>query len=287
MKAMMIILLGVFLHSCLIAALEIKNLTILEERMTVYNGTRLLIPCYFETNKPFMPRELHVEWRVSKLNHSYLTILRAIDTLVEPLPQPNDYDNRAQMYLSRIPKGNCSLIINPILRNDTGRYEVRLSTISEEEEHVQQVDVFISEDKDTLTVSEHLPDRKRTETSSIAKALELIPEEMAEEDDGLDIESQDASTRESLNKDVNPELLKPIMWMYFFVKKNQTSLIILATLMLLLFFLFLLGTVVGLTFCYRYFKLKNRQKMDIEWQMPTTTPPSTASEVSPLLTDHE
>ncbi|XP_029475234.1 uncharacterized protein LOC115100672 isoform X2 [Rhinatrema bivittatum] len=281
---MFIFLFGIFLHIYLTAALQVRNLTILEKKMEVWNGTRLLIPCHFETNMPFAPRELRVEWRVSKLNASHLPILRIIDTMVEPVPQPNDYNSRAQMYVSHIPDGNCSLVINPVHQNDSGTYEVQLSTNSETEaDQTQQVEIVVSERKDTLPgPGEDLTDERKEETSG-EESADNQPEERAGEKDWLEAAIQVTKTPLTVTKEVDTKLMNFTMELYFFLRQNRAWLIFLAILMVTLFLLFVLGSVAGLIFGIRYFKLK-KEKIDKEWDIPLETSPF-RSESPPVATE--
>ncbi|KAJ1094122.1 hypothetical protein NDU88_007206 [Pleurodeles waltl] len=90
-------------------------------------GSRLLIPCRFKTDSKAHPSELQVEWGVVKdADKWYTPVIRVLDSFVVPLPQPNSYAARAQMFLSLLPLGNCSLVINPVFSHDSGTYQVKV-----------------------------------------------------------------------------------------------------------------------------------------------------------------
>ncbi|XP_069476405.1 uncharacterized protein [Ambystoma mexicanum] len=107
--------------------LKIKSINLEKDVINAKRGSRLLIPCRYEMENGAHPSELQVEWGVVKaFNRWYSPVIRVLDSFVEPLPEPNSYADRAQMFLSLIPRGNCSLVLNPIFMHDSGTYQVKM-----------------------------------------------------------------------------------------------------------------------------------------------------------------
>ncbi|XP_069476518.1 uncharacterized protein [Ambystoma mexicanum] len=111
----------------LLSAVKIKNLELYEDKVAVKTEDRLLIRCHYETDGVVPPGAVRAEWDVIKADDGlHLPVIRALDSLVVPLSQPNPYAERAQMFLSLLPNKNCSLVINPTLEDDSGTYQVKM-----------------------------------------------------------------------------------------------------------------------------------------------------------------
>eukprot|EP00062_Callorhinchus_milii_P021672 gi/632978672/ref/XP_007906044.1/ PREDICTED: uncharacterized protein LOC103188037 [Callorhinchus milii] len=108
------------------AALEVKDIHVPKGSLKVREGERLLIPCSFKTDENVRLSNLRVEWGIIQANNkTYRPIYRVADAMLEGLPEPNPYEGRAQMFISLIPSGNCSLVLQGMTGSDSGEYQVR------------------------------------------------------------------------------------------------------------------------------------------------------------------
>ncbi|XP_032899818.1 uncharacterized protein LOC116987678 [Amblyraja radiata] len=157
-------------------ALDIEDIQMPKTKFVANEGDRLLIPCSFKADEDIQSNNLRLEWGVIKMpSGTYRAIYRVVGSVLEPVPEPNPYEGRAQMFISLIPRGNCSLVLQPLLARDTGLYELRLYSEGEMTVNGQKVEIIV--------------DTGRGVTPALPKALKkstLPPKERSEEEVNLE-----------------------------------------------------------------------------------------------------
>ncbi|XP_069788603.1 uncharacterized protein [Narcine bancroftii] len=162
------------------SALDIEEIQIPKTRFEANKGDRLLIPCSFKTDEDVQSANLRLEWGViSEPNGYYRPIYRVMGSVLEPVSEPNSYEGRAQMFISLIPKGNCSLVLQPVLTSDSGQYELRLYSEGEVTMNGQKVVVMVSDGKDAA--SSWLKSTKKATTLAKERMLQEVNLESCEE----------------------------------------------------------------------------------------------------------
>ncbi|XP_072096306.1 uncharacterized protein [Mobula birostris] len=130
------------------SALEIEDIQMPKTRFDANEGDRLLVPCSFKADETVQSSDLRLEWGViMEPSGSYRPIYRVVGSMLEPITEPNPYEGRAQMFISLIPKGNCSLVLQPVLARDAGQYELRLYSQGEMTVNGQKVVVAVHSGK--------------------------------------------------------------------------------------------------------------------------------------------
>lgn len=115
----------VLLCAHLASALKIVNVTLSTDTLVVKSPSRLLVLCHFYTDQPITGNDLLLEWAMTpEKKKDDISILRLYDNVLDPIQSHN---KRAQVFVSLVPEGNCSLVINPTCVSDSGIYEVRLT----------------------------------------------------------------------------------------------------------------------------------------------------------------
>ncbi|KAM4707112.1 uncharacterized protein O3C94_003492 [Discoglossus pictus] len=124
-------------------ALEIKTVNLFLDEQNVAEPSRLLIPCKFTTDNPFAKSKgVLLEWKMRpSRTGNFTTILKIYDTVLENVKSPN---TRAQVFVSLIPNGNCSLLINPTTVNDSGMYEVHVTIQGKPFIHVPRIKIWVT-----------------------------------------------------------------------------------------------------------------------------------------------
>ncbi|XP_038673789.1 uncharacterized protein LOC119977179 isoform X1 [Scyliorhinus canicula] len=127
------------------SALEVEDIQMPQTNFEVKEGDRLLIPCSFKTDEAVEFNNLRLEWGViTGPNNLYKPIYRVVGTVLEPITEPNPYEGRAQMFISLIPKGNCSLVLQSIVATDDGQYELKLYSDGEVTMNGQKISVVVT-----------------------------------------------------------------------------------------------------------------------------------------------
>ncbi|XP_069476516.1 neurofilament heavy polypeptide-like [Ambystoma mexicanum] len=174
-------------------AVKIKSLSLNKGELEIEPGMRLLINCHYTTDKTVNPSEVKVEWGVIKGFHGpYTPVIRVLDSIVESLSEPSVYAERAQMFLSLIPKGNCSLIINPTSKNDSGIYQVKMFIEGHLYDKSPSVNVHVKRkegeqganhtESTTLQTKHELQGRVKSNNGKVWNETHASPEEEKEEE---------------------------------------------------------------------------------------------------------
>eukprot|EP00079_Xenopus_tropicalis_P036559 XP_017950330.1 PREDICTED: uncharacterized protein LOC105947592 [Xenopus tropicalis] len=106
-------------------AVKVQNLTLFKPKLTLQLNTRNVIPCSFYTERLLNPLKVELEWGKIPVGKSeYKPLIRLSGNHVKnPSPDLMDlYD----LFVSEIPRGNCSLVIRHTKTEDSGTYMVRL-----------------------------------------------------------------------------------------------------------------------------------------------------------------
>ncbi|KAE8599783.1 hypothetical protein XENTR_v10017324 [Xenopus tropicalis] len=121
------ITLGLFLIFPTMSAADISNITLYRNLIELKVNSWNMIPCTFSSNSTINPEQLYLEWGGSTKSR-----------------------NRFKVFPSLLPRGNCSLVINPAKSMDWGTYSVRLSTDGIVYEPVPEITVQIMDMKRNL-----------------------------------------------------------------------------------------------------------------------------------------
>ncbi|XP_078277767.1 uncharacterized protein LOC144605944 [Rhinoraja longicauda] len=141
-------------------------------RFEANEGDRLLIPCSFKADEDIQSNNLRLEWGVINLpSGTYRPIYRVVGSMLEPVPEPNPFEGRAQMFISLIPLGNCSLVLQPTLAQDSGLYELRLYSEGEMTVNGQKVEVVVANGRDTSPASPKVSKKSMLPTKSRSEEL--------------------------------------------------------------------------------------------------------------------
>ncbi|GCC19882.1 hypothetical protein chiPu_0018597 [Chiloscyllium punctatum] len=163
-------------------ALAIQDVQIPKTNFEVNEGDRLFIPCSFKTDEDIQLNNLRLEWgAITGSSGYYRPIYRVVGSVLEPITEPNPYEGRAQMFISLIPKGNCSLVLQPIIATDAGQYELRLYSEGEVTVNGQKVNVVVTNRKGANT----------WKTNSGKESAAFKKASMKHKAEGNDIESCD------------------------------------------------------------------------------------------------
>ncbi|KAK6476503.1 hypothetical protein HHUSO_G22917 [Huso huso] len=120
-------ILGGVIFVSLATAVNIKNIMLQKTNLDVKEGEKLVIPCRFWTETPAKPNDVRLAWEYAMLrNSAFLPVYQVADAVLESVPTPNPFHGRAHMIIPTIPEGDCSLIINPTLASDTGRFKLNI-----------------------------------------------------------------------------------------------------------------------------------------------------------------
>ncbi|KAL7876950.1 hypothetical protein SRHO_G00035930, partial [Serrasalmus rhombeus] len=92
-------------------------------------GDTVLLPCFSQIHLPL--EGLQVEWR--KADSETLVILFQQGE-IRPDLQSQSFRDRVQLFPDEISKGNFSILLNNVVRNDTGVYRCKVSTTQESSE---------------------------------------------------------------------------------------------------------------------------------------------------------
>ncbi|XP_041095988.1 uncharacterized protein LOC121307775 [Polyodon spathula] len=120
-------ILGGVLFLSLTTAVNIKNIMLQKNNLDVKEGEMFAIPCRFWTETPAKPNDVRLAWEYAMLrNNAFLPVYQVADAVLESVPTPNPFRGRAHMIIATIPEGDCSLIVNPALASDTGRFKLNI-----------------------------------------------------------------------------------------------------------------------------------------------------------------
>ncbi|XP_077346461.1 uncharacterized protein LOC143990273 [Lithobates pipiens] len=132
-----------FLH--LVTGVEIKSIQTYHQELNVKPGHRLLIPCYFQLDEPLADNYIKLQWSVKPPDQDEFHLIYQIEDTA-PLTV-KDNNRRARMHLSDVRQGDCSLVIDPVHRNDSGMYDLRIAINGHEFPGDTRVDVHIRESR--------------------------------------------------------------------------------------------------------------------------------------------
>ncbi|XP_040204393.1 uncharacterized protein LOC120936245 [Rana temporaria] len=132
-----------FLH--LVTSVEITSIQTYHHELNVTVGQQLLIPCHFQLDEPLGGNKIKLAWSVKPPDEDeFRPIYQTEDTTRLTVKFNN---NRAMMHLSDVHQGDCSLVIDPVHRDDAGTYDLRIAINGEEFPEDTRVDVHIRESR--------------------------------------------------------------------------------------------------------------------------------------------
>nr|DBA34406.1 TPA: hypothetical protein GDO54_001965 [Pyxicephalus adspersus] len=117
---------GIFFLLCieLFLAAKITEISVPGGELHVREGSRLIIPCLFRVESSTSESKVDLEWGIrSGPDNGYRSIIHMYGNILEPV---NLLNRRAQVFVSHLPNGDCSLFIDPIIASDSGTYELHL-----------------------------------------------------------------------------------------------------------------------------------------------------------------
>ncbi|XP_040203609.1 uncharacterized protein LOC120935623 [Rana temporaria] len=136
-------ILFLFLH--LVTSVEIKSIQTYHHELNVTAGQQLLIQCNFQLDEPLGGNKIKLAWSVKPPDEDeFQPIYQTEDTTQLTV---KDVNRRAKMHLSDVHQGDCSLVIDPVHRDDAGTYDLRISINGEEFPEDTRVDVHIRESR--------------------------------------------------------------------------------------------------------------------------------------------
>ncbi|XP_041423411.1 uncharacterized protein LOC121395229 [Xenopus laevis] len=108
------------------SALKVENFRLFKPKLILKADTWNIIPCAFHTRRPLNPSHVKLEWGfIPKGRKDYQPLVRLYgDHVRTALPA---FADRFQLFKPLVAKGNCSLVINPTVIEDSGTYQVTLT----------------------------------------------------------------------------------------------------------------------------------------------------------------
>ncbi|KAE8599781.1 hypothetical protein XENTR_v10017322 [Xenopus tropicalis] len=142
------ITLGLFLIFPTMSAADISNITLYRNLTELKVNSWNMIPCTFSSNSTINPEQLYLEWvKTIDGGKSFIPLVGLFGTNQGGSTKSR---NRFKVFPSLLPRGNCSLVINPAKSMDWGTYSVRLSTDGIVYEPVPEITVQIMDKKRNL-----------------------------------------------------------------------------------------------------------------------------------------
>ncbi|XP_072254785.1 uncharacterized protein [Pyxicephalus adspersus] len=142
---MLFLILGIFLLTTPpLSAVEITSVSDIPDEINILVGSRLLIPCQFSTDSPMDKFRIEMEWGMIPMEggpFKSLVYLYHPETL-------QHLDSRADVFVSSITDGNCSLVVDPVAIEDNGFFELHLSIDGNSYQPFPTVYIKVSEDSD-------------------------------------------------------------------------------------------------------------------------------------------
>ncbi|XP_077341293.1 uncharacterized protein LOC143986762 [Lithobates pipiens] len=124
---------------------EIKSIQTYHHELNVKAGQQLLISCHFQTTEPLADNKIKLQWSVKPPDEDEFQPIYQIEDATRLTV--NDINRRARMYLSDVRQGDCSLLIDPVHRDDGGMYDLRIAINGDEFRGDTRVDVHIRESR--------------------------------------------------------------------------------------------------------------------------------------------
>ncbi|XP_031760047.1 uncharacterized protein LOC116411604 [Xenopus tropicalis] len=128
-----------------------KHITLFQHKITLKAHTRNLIPCMFDPELTINSAELELEWgKVPVGGGEYTPLIHLYNNSVETFPEDNQ---RYQLFVSLVPSGNCTMIIDPTETMDSGTYEFWISVNKVVYKPASKIKIDISDEKKTSSQS--------------------------------------------------------------------------------------------------------------------------------------
>ncbi|KAE8595713.1 hypothetical protein XENTR_v10015856 [Xenopus tropicalis] len=142
-----LMLMVIGLLPCCETTSAIKHVTLFQHKLTFTAHTRNLIPCMFYPEHPINPAVLRLEWgKVPEDGGKYTPLIHLYSDRVETFPENSD---KYQLFVSLVPSGNCSLIIDPTETTDSGTYEFWMSLNDKVYKPAAKIRIEVLEEKKT------------------------------------------------------------------------------------------------------------------------------------------
>ncbi|OCT75501.1 hypothetical protein XELAEV_18030681mg [Xenopus laevis] len=163
----MMMLIGLLL-SCQPAS-ALKRFTLFRHKLTLKAHTRNLIPCRFYADHAIDPSVLQLEWGKVPVGGGKYTPL--IHLYGEKEQTFHENSNKYQLFVSLVPTGNCTLIINPTETTDSGVYEFMMKVDDIVFMPASKIKIDVLEAKETSTESRAMRAKEQTTTAATTTTI--------------------------------------------------------------------------------------------------------------------
>ncbi|XP_041421704.1 microtubule-associated protein RP/EB family member 1-like [Xenopus laevis] len=140
----MMLMVIALLPSCQPAS-AVKRITLFRHKMTLKADSRNLIPCMFYPDHAIDPAVLQLEWgKIPVGGGEYTPLIHLSNGRVQTF---HDNSRKYQLFVSLVPSGNCTLVIDDTDTSDGGTYELWMSVNKVVYKPASKIKIDILDDK--------------------------------------------------------------------------------------------------------------------------------------------